>query len=299
MNVIDGLKEVYFGILLQKLDSVVVTFVLFAFAWPLFIVLHVSRSTRRTKVAARRGREWRLLFGLNLSSSVLWVGFMVAMKWLEPSIVSALVGGFGIVATVLVNRVARPNSVMLQADYFSAGGIALASAFLCWVAAAGYAASVPVQPWAVAVGVLASVACGMGMAVTTVFSKMLFEQGMSSLHIYAHRFYLLVAITGSYALANPMALHAVLEHVSALAGLALLGVVLPLLLLQQGIKRCEPVTTEAILAASPLFTLLFQQFDQRLEFSLFSLLGISCICLAAAYNGYSHLQHTQVKKVSP
>jgi hypothetical protein len=30
VNVIDGFKEVYFGIVLQELDSVIVTFLLFA-----------------------------------------------------------------------------------------------------------------------------------------------------------------------------------------------------------------------------------------------------------------------------
>lgn len=292
VNLIDGLKEVYFGILLQSLDSIVVAFILFAFAWPLFIALHLTTPAKRRQATTTPTGGWPMLLGLNLSSAVLWTGFLVALKWLEPSIVSALVGGIGIVATVLMNRIARPQAAMLRADYLAAGMIAVASAFLCWVAAAGHAAALPADRWTVALGVLATVACGAAMAVTTVFSKMLAERGMPSRRIYAHRFYLLFTLSGAYALANPASLSAALAHIVPLAALAVLGVVLPLLLLQEGVKRCEPVTIESILAAAPLFTLLFQQLDHRLEFSLFSLIGVTAICLAAAYNGYTHIKNS-------
>lgn len=301
VNVIDGLKEVYFGILLQRLDSVIATFVLFAVAWPVFFLGYMARkrstpallSTPEKKASVRR-----CLLMLNVSSAALWISFLLALKWVEPAIVSALVGGVGIISTLVLNKLLRPTAIMIRADYIAALVIALASVYLGWVSMDGRTAvRDEFDSNQVLLGYLMMLVCGVAMALTSILSKVVADHGASSHYLYAHRFYLLLAVTGIYTSLNLSEIAAVIDHLDALVLLAFVGVILPLLLLQEGIKRCEPVTTEAILAAAPLFTIIFQTVDSRLAFSVFSFAGVALICLAATYNGYCHLSRLSVEGV--
>ncbi|MGE7958098.1 hypothetical protein ACQKQA_16205 [Pseudomonas sp. NPDC089530] len=301
VNVIDGLKEVYFGILLQSLDSVVVTFVLFAIAWPVFFLGYITR--KRSEHAMHRLTEKavpvrRCLLMLNISSAALWISFLLALKWVEPAIVSALIGGVGIISTLALNKLLRPSAVMISADYIAAGIIAFASLYLGWASMDGRTAvKDELGGYQVLLGFSMMFVCGVAMALTSILSKVVADHGVSSRYLYAHRFYILLAITGLYTCFNPSKVAAVVNHLDALILLAFAGVILPLLLLQEGIKRCEPVTTESILAAAPLFTVIFQTVDSRLAFSVFSFVGIVLICLAATYNGYSHLSRLSTEGV--
>lgn len=301
VNVIDGLKEVYFGILLQSLDSVVVTFVLFAIAWPVFFLGYITR--KRSEHAIQRLTEKavpvrRCLLMLNISSAALWISFFLALKWVEPAIVSALIGGIGIISTLALNKLLRPSAVMISADYIAAGIIAFASLYLGWASMDGRTAvKDELDGYQVLLGFSMMFVCGVAMALTSILSKIVADHGVSSRYLYAHRFYLLLAITGLYTCLNPSKVAAVIDHLDALILLAFAGVILPLLLLQEGIKRCEPVTTESILAAAPLFTVIFQTVDSRLAFSVFSFVGVVLICLAATYNGYSHLSRLSTEGV--
>jgi len=301
VNVVDGLKEVYFGMLLQGLDSVVVTFVLFAIAWPVFFVSYrISQGSTRAvqQLAAKRASVHRCVVMLNISSAALWISFLFALKWIEPAIVSALVGGCGIISILVLNKIVRPSAVMISADYIAAAIIAFASLYLGWVSMDGRTAvRDEFGGYQLLLGYVMMLVCGAAMALTTILSKVVADHGVSSRYLYAHRFYLLLAITGGYASLHTSELAAVLEHLDTLILLALGGVILPLILLQEGIKRCEPVTTEAILAAAPLFTIIFQAVDSRLVFSVFSFAGVILICLAATYNGYSHFSRLPTKGV--
>ncbi|MFJ7282493.1 EamA family transporter [Pseudomonas sp. NPDC099000] len=301
VNVIDGLKEVYFGILLQSLDSVVVTFVLFAIAWPVFFLGYITR--KRSKNAIHQLTENAVpvrhcLLMLNISSAALWISFLFALKWIEPAIVSALVGGIGIISTLILNKILRPSAVMISADYIAAAIIACASIYLGWASMDGRTAvKDELGGYQVLLGFSMMFVCGVAMALTSILSKVVADHGVSSRYLYAHRFYILLAITGFYTCINASKISAVINHLDTLILLAFAGVILPLLLLQEGIKRCEPVTTESILAAAPLFTIIFQTVDTRLAFSVFSFVGIVLICLAATYNGYSHLSRLSTEGV--
>ena len=302
VNAVDGLKEVYFGMLVQALDTVVVTFVLFAIAWPVFFISYLlnTGSTRGMQsLTTHKASVRRCVVMLNFSSAALWISFLCALKWVEPAIVSALVGGVGMVSVLILNKLMRPSAVMIGADYLAAGLIVFASLYLCWASFADRTA-VQDEPerYQVLLGYLMMLVCGVAMALTTILSKMVADHGVSSRYLYAHRFYLLLAISGTYAALNTGALSAVVEHLVTLTLLALGGVILPLLLLQEGIKRCEPVTIEAILAMAPLFTIIFQAADSRLTFSMFSFIGVILICMAATYNGYAHLSRLPTEGVN-
>lgn len=297
VNVIDGAKEVYFGIILQSLDSTVVAFILFTFAWPIFFLLHAINpqfTSKKNQSIKYRKHIHRLLLTLNFSSAALWISFTFSLKWLEPAVVSALIGGIGIIATLTLIKYIRPSTTLIGADYIATTIIAAASIYLAWISTNGHTAlEEKLDSQQVIEGYFAMIICGIAMAFISITSKNLADHGVSSRFIYAHRFYLLLIITGAYSLHNQNELNKALEHTVPLFWLSTLGVVLPLLLLQEGVKRCEPITTQAVLAAAPFFTVMFQLFDSRLEFSEFSLVGIVIICLAAAHNSHSHLKTNQ------
>ncbi|WP_170948727.1 DMT family transporter [Pseudomonas sp. Irchel 3A7] len=294
VNALDGAKEVYFGIILQKLDSTVVAFILFAIAWPICFLLHVTNlKSRNGKLQSIKNRKQfhLLLLTLNFSSAALWIAFTFSLKWFEPAIVSALIGGIGIIATLTLIKFIRPSTTLIRADYIATIIIAIASIYLAWISINGHTAlEEELDSLQARESYFVMIICGIAMALVSITSKRLADHGVSSLFICAHRFYILLVITGAYSLYNQIELAKALEYIIPLFWLSIFGVILPFYLLQEGIKRCEPVTTQAVLAAAPLFTVAFQSFDSRLEFSEFSLAGVVIICLAAAHNSHSHLK---------
>jgi len=78
------------------------------------------------------------------------------------------------------------------------------------------------------------------------------------------------------------------DHLVAAVLLALSTVIVPIWLIQQGIKRLEPFVCKMIILSSPLVTYLLQQFDQRLEQSPYTLAANVAILLLGVVTFLAH-----------
>jgi drug/metabolite transporter (DMT)-like permease len=106
---------------------------------------------------------------------------------------------------------------------------------------------------------------GLAVAASIVYSKRLSEAGFSPRSVMSVRFF--VAIAASW-IAVAVASH---PHVTAAlvpgVNLALISTVVPLYLLQLGIKHAEPITVSLLVCLGPGFTLALQLLDSRLRVS--------------------------------
>jgi hypothetical protein len=69
-------------------------------------------------------------------------------------------------------------------------------------------------------------------------------------------------------------LETVLAHGVMIAGLSVIGVVFPMVLLQRGITLGTPFLTMVVMAGAPLVSIVLQLFDGRLAVSPLSLIGV-------------------------
>ncbi|NGQ97302.1 hypothetical protein G3578_19375 [Brevibacillus sp. SYP-B805] len=115
-----------------------------------------------------------------------------------------------------------------------------------------------------------------GTGACTHNSKKLSEAGWSSARILAHRFYAIVLLSAAWAHADG-ALADILANWEWILIVSLTGVVLPLYLLQMGIKHCDTFLVILSLSFVPVFTYFFQMFDSRIRWSGYTLAGIMLI----------------------
>jgi hypothetical protein len=66
----------------------------------------------------------------------------------------------------------------------------------------------------------------------------------------------------------------VLAHGALIMGLSVIGVVIPMVLLQRGITLGTPFLTMVVMAGAPLVSIVLQLFDGRLAVSTVSLIGV-------------------------
>jgi drug/metabolite transporter (DMT)-like permease len=215
---------------------------------------------------------------LNLTTAANWIGYFIALRYVEPAIVSALFGGLGPVSTIAFERLVRHHRLPGR-SYLAAAGILSGALLLVWVALAGRSGMAGTGAGATALGLAAATAGGASQALNTIATKRLGDRGWSATRVMTHRFHLLVAVVLVLALTGPGLAVASGGQAGGMALATVLGVVAPLWLLQRGIIASEPFTVAALLALAPVLTYLFQGFDARLQWTVTSAVG--CVVVTA------------------
>ncbi|MCX4824765.1 hypothetical protein OG883_46280 [Streptomyces sp. NBC_01142] len=236
-------------------------FSLVAFFGCTLLFLAVSRI-RRTP--ARRAAEphagpgkLRLFAALNVASAVTFLGLYLALVWVPAAFAASLMAGVGpTAATVLATLSGRRHTA---ASWLRSAGLFAASVI---TAAAVQPSLLDTSTWqsgpaASAVGAGLAVLAGVGAAAIAHLSLQLGAHGIAPAVVMAHRFhltYLLAALAlTSDGLTQPPRLS---WTVTAL--IALVGVVLPLYILQIGVQRTPAAVTMALLATQPGLAYLVQ-----------------------------------------
>lgn len=293
VDLLDAAKEVVSGRLVRELDDLTLTFLLFVVAAAVFTALHLG-SRARTLQAPLGASSRRDLIWLNVATAACWIGFFRSLRFVEPAIVSAIIAAVGPVSTFVLDRWLRPGGARHWVDALTALGLAGTGAALGAVSLTGGSAlGDRVTVLMTVDGLVSATVCGVAVALTTVLLKRLTDARIGTRRVLAHRFHLLLVVTGLGALwaGNPLAVFA--EHAIPIVAIALTGIVATLFLLQEGIRRCEPMTVEAMLAVAPVFTLGLQLFDDELTVSPWSWVGVAVLCGFAYLNGYHHLKESQ------
>lgn len=268
-------NAVYSGNLLQDLHPFTFLFWSFLATSAVFLGL----LARRQGLAAWRvGRESiRPLVVLNVTSALNWIGYFYALRFIEPAVVSSIMGGVGPLVTIGLERLVRHRRLS-QGAATAAIGILAGAAVLAWGSLSGRSGLADSSATAAAVGLTSAVFGGLSMALTTIAVKQLGERGWSSSAILAHRFYLLVLIALCLALGGAELMPDGREQWTGIAVATAFGVILPIWLLQRGIIASQPFRVAALLATAPALTYLFQAFDARIEWSAAS--GIGCLLVS-------------------
>ncbi|GLR10919.1 EamA family transporter [Mixta theicola] len=247
----------------------------------LFFFARLSLQHGRSALKIPRA-SFASLITLNIASAISWIGYYYALKFIEPAIVSALMGCIGplfIVATSFITlRLLRANQIVTSA------GIIIGTVVLAWASISDRSAIQNVSYQDVLIGLSAAFIGGIGQVITTLSTKQLAKQNWNASQIMAHRFYLLTLVAACMALNGPGLLVSSFGNVTAIALVSVFGILLPLWLLQKGIILSTPFTVSVLLSLGPLMTLLFQGFDARLLWSNLSVIGCAIIVLATINN---------------
>jgi drug/metabolite transporter (DMT)-like permease len=268
--VLANANAVFSGRLLQTLHPFTFLFWSFLVSALFFGVVLVARHGLRALAIPRDSIT--PLLTLNATSACTWIGYFFALRYIEPAIVSAMMGGLGPLTTIGLDRLVRGRRLPSRI-YVPATGVFVGAALLAWASLTGRSGLTELGIAASAIGLTAASIGGIFQALNTVATKQLGDRGWSSTQIMTHRFYLLVLVAAVAALSGPGLRVDGAAAVGMMLIAAVLGTIAPLWPLQRGIILSEPFTVAAMLSLAPILTYLFQGFDDRLHWSTVSAVG--------------------------
>ncbi|WP_090319845.1 hypothetical protein [Duganella sp. CF517] len=261
------------AMLLQEIDIAAFTFVSFLCAALMFYGVRRYRERNGPSQVLALGLGRREIAALNVTTGLSWTLMYVAYANLEPAVAATLmcsVGPFVAIAFENGSSTRRTPARWALAAGFVAGG-----AVLFYGSLSGRSAVVGFEQSRILLGAAAALGCGYFMTVSTVYLKRLSVRGFRTDQVMAHRFYMLLAVTGGYALSQGTLMETVLAHGALIVGLSVVGVVIPMVLLQRGITLGTPFLTMVVMAGAPLVSVVLQLFDGRLAVSPISLIGVA------------------------
>lgn len=274
-------NAVFSGRLLQSLPPFTFLFWAFLGTYCFYTLREVSVHGRAAFALGKA--SWGTLVGINLTSAFNWIGYFVALKYLEPAIVAAIMCGFGPISVVVLERIVRKSALPAYC-YVAAFGTIVGAGLLVWASFAGLTGITQAVTSDVAIGVGAALAGGVSQALTTIVIKQLGDSGWKASRIMVHRFYLLIVLTAAAAFYGPGFSVGASSQIGWLAFATTMGVIIPLWLLQRGILLSDPFTTSVLLALGPVLTYLFQLLDSRLVSSTVSAIGCFTVMLFVVYS---------------
>lgn len=265
--VLTAAMDVYAGNRFTTVSPSSIAAVSFTATMLFFLVLQLGRGG-----LAGAGEHRRDLVAINVTTAVTWLATLYALDYLEPAIVNVLGLALGPVITVVAGGVFRRSSTVLATEVTVSLMICLLLGGLVWASFTGRSGLVDVTAADALTGLGLTLVCAVGSSVNIIYMKRLADSGCASGTVLGTRFFLMTAVAWGLV---------VVDGDSRLGqawvpGLvvAVIGLALPITVLQIGIKHTEPITTSLVISLSPLFAFVMQLADGRLQFSPFTLLGI-------------------------
>jgi drug/metabolite transporter (DMT)-like permease len=212
------------------------------------------------------------LAAINVTTALTWMSTFYALRYLEPAIVNVIGLALGPMVMTLAGPLLRRNSRVMATEYAVSAGIGGLLGVLVWASFSGRSGLGAVSTRDAVLGLIFTCACAGGSALNIIYMKRLNDAGCDGGTVLATRFYLMTAVAWILvAVVRPGDLSAA---VLPGAVVAVIGVGLPIYVLQIGIRHTEPITTSLLVSLSPLFAFALQLADGRLRFSAFTLVGI-------------------------
>lgn len=213
---------------------------------------------------------WKPLLKLNIASVITFMGLYFALKYIEPAIVSSLEMAIGplfiLLLTFFQRKAVQKSHWAIAVATFMACGILITAVLL---GQSGIAMQLSME---VILGILASMICGIGAVFCSVYSKQLNELGWTSSMILAKRYIGIILI--SFLLTYDIIIPYFKDNIIWILAITIVGVMLPMYLLQKGIQYTNTFLVMMSLCFIPVFTFIFQLFDARIEISLITLSGV-------------------------
>ncbi|MDQ0458252.1 EamA family transporter [Rhizobium paknamense] len=270
-----GRLAVFSAVILQAIGKVAFGTWLADFPSALFVLISFTLTATFFLSLSRKGvgeLAWGPVALLNISTALTFLCFFYALKLIEPSIVGAVEIGIGPVLAVVITLIlsgVRPTKLRILVCV----GVLAGCGVLAVAAQKGTGLAVEGgNAW---YGLSASAAAGLGAVLITMASKSLIGRGWKFGAVLAHRFYLILPLSLILAFSSDLS---TIEWSGTLLILlvfvSLVGVLVPLYLLQMGVGRCDPYTVMVTMAALPVITFVLEGFSPVYSWSWMTGLGL-------------------------
>jgi drug/metabolite transporter (DMT)-like permease len=272
--VLTASKDVYLGNLVQDLDSNLLLVGCIATAIVFFNAIQLADRAAYARAFADNLAD---ILWLNLFTAAGWASFFAALKFLEAAVAESFVVAVDPLATLFLARALREQSPVLRSELAASWAMLGAAAFLGVGVWYGHSSVGVLGAADATFGIVSVLVCGIANGGITVMSKRLADRKVTASQVMASRFFLLLAGCLALVLIRGQALGALADHTGGVALVAVLGVIVPMFVLQKAIERAEPMTVVLVGSIVPVVAFALQQLDSRLTFSWMSFAGVTAI----------------------
>ena len=272
--ILNAAKDVTIGSFVQNFPPMLLSFFMAFIAFIFFGLLH-TRESKKTYHKVKK--SFRPLLIINICSVAIWVLSVFSLKWLEPAVAGAVGLSAVPLTTVLLQPYLRKHKPRTKRDFIAAIGIILGVIVSLYFTLSGNTALGEKPPLELILGFIFTIGTGVAISINSFFSKDLYDAGWSPKNILFLRVPLVVLAVGTYCLMKFNFFEYLnSNNVLFLFLICFLGVI-PVLFSQTALKLLETNIYSQLICLLPVFSIFFQLFDGRLEFSWFSIFGIGLI----------------------
>ncbi|MHA6645843.1 hypothetical protein [Mesorhizobium sp. A623] len=295
--ILEAAQAVFFGGVFQDYDSFLIGGTVFGFTAAGALIWVKVRTPEQLKIAwASRAS----LFGLNLSTALVWIAYFFALQMIEPAVVFTVFSGLIPIAIVIASACGVPEASPLRNRVEGVGliTVVIGVGYLAVITLLGQSGFVR-GGWTAAMGgLLLTCVSAISLAAMMIYSRRLDRLGIAPVAQYALRFplYIVVALSSAWlgldgkGAVDPSGLLAVV-----VIGFAIMA--FPVFAMQKAISLMSTLTLAAITALGPLFVFLFQIVEDRVAYAPATMTGLMIYfagAVLAAYGGARHLRTTSI-----
>lgn len=275
-TLLSSIQTVYLSGLLRHAEvfsTLSLTFMVVTIFFSLFVIIQKALHAKKSMPYTPLKKDKLGVLLINISSAGSWFGFFLALKYLEPAVVSLLANSISPISTLVILTVILHTQPAKKNELISAFGVIASIGFIIVNIYLGNSAVGRIDASTFLVGLIMTIICGLCMCLNTIFSKRLNGKGIEPEQIMSCRFYILIA-TATLLAGFSNILDTIMNVPLEIIFISFIGNIMPLFLLQVGIKRTPAMTVSLVLTFAPILCLILQMQDHRLVFSIHTAIGI-------------------------
>ena len=236
----------------------------------------------RRSLAALRRRPGDLLWA-NITTACAWLGFLYALKLIEPTIVQILYSGIGPLSVIWIERsFSTDGGVPLsRPERIAFFGLFAALVFSAIVVLAGLSGASSGSIGGAALGVIFAAGGGIAIPVATMLCRRLNDAGVTPSALLALRFPATAASAFVVLALLPSGWPSEAAWLDAVLVIAALLIVLASFVNQVAISLASPLTVRVVLAVGPVLIFFLQMIEARLAASPYALTAATLYAFAA------------------
>lgn len=284
--ILEAAQAVFFGGVFQDYDSFLIGATVFGLTAAGALVWTRLWTPGQLETAwSNRGS----LFGLNLSTTCVWIAYFFALQVIEPAVVFTIFSGLIPVAILVAAAFGIPEACPLR-NRIEAVGLLIVVIGICYLASVtllGQSGFVRGGRAVAVAGLLLTCVSATSLAAMMIYSQRLDRIGVAPLAQYGLRFPLYVMI-GLTAVWLGLDGKGPVDH-GEFVIVVLIGFVImafPVFAMQKAISLMSALSLAVITALGPLFVFLFQIIEGRVTYSPATMTGLLIYFAGAGLAAY-------------
>ncbi|MDG9668708.1 EamA family transporter [Hahella sp. CR1] len=280
-DILSAAQSVWLGSLLQGISIFNILFINFSIITIVFVGLNLLSKKNSGKLTIENVVYFVIL---NISTLGSWFFLYSSLQYMEPALSAVTLYGINPLATLFVSVLIFRKASIMTTPKVAVAFLTIISMIVVGITVSeGESAITSYNNSEVMQGFIFAILTGFCMAVINVVSKKIYDNGFNLYQLMSLRFFALLIF--SFLMSKEISID-FQQNISAFLIIAIIGNVIPLLMLQKGISISEPSKVAYTLLLTPIFVFMFQQLDDRISLSLHSLAAISTVVILSIVGTY-------------